>query len=88
KPSDEQPILYHATAGVVKPRFSACAEVLPPLYHFKVAGRWEKDYTDSRVLPRPCPGGEYPRSEECPMLPCQTGCPSYREGCHKTCPQW
>ena len=22
------------------------------------------------------------------MLPCQTGCPSYREGCHKTCPQW
>ena len=22
------------------------------------------------------------------MLPCQTGCPSYQEGCHKTCPQW
>ena len=22
------------------------------------------------------------------MLPCQTGCPSYREGCHKTCAQW
>ena len=22
------------------------------------------------------------------MLPCQTGCPSYRKGCHKTCPQW
>ena len=22
------------------------------------------------------------------MLPGQTGCPSYREGCHKTCPQW
>ena len=22
------------------------------------------------------------------MLPCQSKCPSYREGCHKTCPQW
>ena len=22
------------------------------------------------------------------MLPCQSKCTSYREGCHKTCPQW
>ena len=22
------------------------------------------------------------------MLPCQTGCPPYRKGCHTTCPQW
>ena len=22
------------------------------------------------------------------MLPCQSSCPRYREGCHKTCPQW
>ena len=22
------------------------------------------------------------------MLPCQSKCPSYREGCHKTCPKW
>ena len=24
----------------------------------------------------------------CPMLPCQTNCPSYHEGCHKTCARW
>ena len=22
------------------------------------------------------------------MLPCRPGCPSYQEGCHKTCAQW
>ena len=22
------------------------------------------------------------------MLPCQKTCPSYREGCHKTCANW
>ena len=22
------------------------------------------------------------------MLPCQDTCPSYREGCHKSCPHW
>lgn len=22
------------------------------------------------------------------MLPCQTSCPAYREGCHKTCARW
>lgn len=22
------------------------------------------------------------------MLPCQTSCPRYREGCHKTCESW
>ena len=22
------------------------------------------------------------------MLPCQSSCPRYREGCHKTCSQW
>lgn len=22
------------------------------------------------------------------MLPCQTGCPDYREGCHKSCSRW
>ena len=22
------------------------------------------------------------------MLPCQTGCPGHREGCHKDCARW
>ena len=22
------------------------------------------------------------------MLPCRPGCPSYQEGCHKTCAHW
>mgnify|MGYP005839371387 CR=1 FL=1 len=22
------------------------------------------------------------------MLPCQTSCPAYQEGCHKTCARW
>ena len=22
------------------------------------------------------------------MLPCQSGCPAYHEGCHKTCGAW
>ena len=22
------------------------------------------------------------------MLPCQTACPTYQEGCHKTCARW
>ena len=22
------------------------------------------------------------------MLPCQSNCPAFHEGCHKTCPSW
>ncbi|HJA63639.1 MAG TPA: hypothetical protein H9719_05825 [Candidatus Intestinimonas stercoravium] len=22
------------------------------------------------------------------MLPCQSACPDYQHGCHKTCPRW
>ena len=38
----------------------------------------------------PClPGGLLVSSEGViNMLPCQSTCPVYREGCHKTCPRW
>ena len=33
-------------------------------------------------------GGKDRIREEPPMLPCQTSCPRYCAGCHKTCAQW
>ena len=33
-------------------------------------------------------GGKDRIREEPPMLPCQTNCPHYCQGCHKTCAQW